>query len=139
MGVYIALADQEGQDLFGRNMINKYYDFLAEKEKRIAYPTEESFAEAMRNRRLEVIEEDGDTGIWWELTSTISPVMDAQLPDHGEIWYDKEKIHELRDDFKRVKKVLQQRDPEANYEGLELKHIALCEFALENDLGVTIA
>ena len=33
MGVYLGLVDKNGEREFGRDMVNKYYDYVSQKEK----------------------------------------------------------------------------------------------------------
>jgi len=121
-------------------MVHEFHDFLEERERKLPADVrgEELMTPVERKIHLEVLEDmGGKRPICYKITSGSLRFFNGELPQ--EVWYDKEKIRELRDELSHNKEMLEKEDDETNWElTFELKHIALCEFALENDLGVTV-
>ena len=142
MGVYLGLVDKNGERESGRDMVNKYYDYVSQKEKDMfgSPPDGELFGEKIRRIKIPILNERDQMkiSIFEKLSSYISGPAPKDSAKRRGPWYEESKLRELIDGFKQEKKRLQRQNPvEINWEQtIELKHIALCEFAIEHNMGV---
>ncbi|MBX0288645.1 hypothetical protein EGH22_20140 [Halomicroarcula sp. F28] len=142
MGVHIWLADEEGTAWVGRDTVNKYHDFLMEKEQRLpesAGSIDGKKREEIRQRDIKHLESRGGSMTLGEkISSQASPLRAVSLPDQ-EVWSDTEQLESLRDQLREAKREVQATDDsDTNWERtFEMRHIALVEFALKHGYGIT--
>ena len=153
MGTYHCLVTPDGSSRFGREVVDRYFDFVADRERAIRRrhgPDTDTdamlMAESRREAAHETIPKRGQTSICEKLDRIRDELVfpDSRYPDRvlpterDRPVYDELDLRFLEDVYVEAKRECKRRgdDPERWEVTFETRWLALVEFALENGYGV---